>query len=100
VSQASAMSQEDALLVTGKTLGLPGGLSVLVTRAPNQCGVVRCDGYALTPQQPPACSTPGGAGTIRPGEWFTDPASGFEVVCTRAGSGILTFADRPLQRRL
>jgi hypothetical protein len=100
MSQASATSQEDALPVIGKTLGLPGGVSVLVTRTPDQPGVLRCDGYLLTPQQPPACSTPGGAGTIRPGEWFTDPVSGFEVVCTRAGSGILTFADRPLQRCL
>jgi hypothetical protein len=100
MSQTSAMSQEDALPAIGKTLGLPVGVSVLVTRAPDRQGVLRCDGDILTPQRPPACSTPGGTGTIRPGEWFTDPVSGLEVVCTRSGHGILTFADRPLQRRL
>jgi hypothetical protein len=97
-SQTSAMSHEDELPGMGKTLGLAVGVSVFVTRAPDEEGVLRCDGDILAPQRPPACSARTGTGTIRPGERFTDPASGLEVVCTRPGSGTLTFADRPLQR--
>jgi hypothetical protein len=97
ISQKIAMSQEDTLPGTGKTLGLPGGVSVLVTRAPRHGGVLRCDGDVLAPQRPPACSARTGTGTILAGQRFTDPVSGLEIVCTRAGDGALTFAGRPLQ---
>jgi len=82
------------------TLGVPSGVSVLVMRAPDEDGILRCDGELLTPQRPPACSAiPDKSGTIRPGDRFSDPVSGLEVVCTRAGDGVLSFAGRPLQRR-
>jgi hypothetical protein len=97
IGQTSAMSKEDALPRMGKTLGLPGGVSVLVTHTPDGAGVLRCDGEVLTPQRPPACSAQPGTGTMRPGDRFTDPVSGLEIVCTRGGSGALTFAGRPLQ---
>jgi hypothetical protein len=81
----------------GQTLGVAGGVSVLVTRAPDEHGVLRCGGDVLTPQRPPACGAPRtGSGTIRPGTWFTDQVSGLQVVCTRAGHGTLTFAGRPM----
>jgi hypothetical protein len=97
ISQKIAMSQEDRLPGIGTTLGLPSGVSVLVTRAPRKGGVLRCDGDVLTPQRPPACSAGAGTGTIRAGQRFTEPVSGLEIVCTRAGDGALTFAGRPLQ---
>ena len=43
-------------------------------------------------------AVPAESGTILPGERFTDSESGLEIVCTRAGEGILTFDDRPMQR--
>lgn len=87
-----------AMPAAGGTLGIAGGVAVLVTCAPQPTDVLKCDGDVLTAQRPPACSASAGSGTIRPGDSLTDPVSGLEVVCTRAGSGILTFAGRPLQR--
>lgn len=96
----SAPSHGGVACGVGRTLGVPGGVSVLVTRAPAEDGPLRCGDEILTPQQPPACSAlPAKTGTIHPGQWFTDPASGLEVVCTRAGHGVLTFAGRPMQSR-
>lgn len=91
-------TDKDAAPRTGMTLGIPGGVSVLVIRAPAGAGVLTCGGEVLLPQRPPACSARAGFGTIRPGERFTDPASGLEVVCTRAGCGTLAFGGRPLGR--
>lgn len=100
MSQTSAVSHGGVLPSTGMTLGIHGGVSVLVTRAPDEHGVLTCCGKVLTPQRPPACSAMRtGSGAIRPGMWFTDLTSGLEVVCTRAGDGALSFAGRPLQRR-
>jgi hypothetical protein len=100
VSPPSIISRESALYGTGCTLGLPGGPSVLVTSAPDGDGLLTCRGEALGLQAPPACSLPAPAsGAIQPGQRFTDPVSGLEVVCTRAGHGVLTFAGRPMQRR-
>jgi hypothetical protein len=102
------------VLATGATVGLRAGVSVLVTRAPNRDGVLQCSEAVLTPQRPPACgavpqttvsqtTVPSRAerpaGAILPGERFTDPVSGLEIVCTRTGHGIFTFDGRPLQRR-
>lgn len=90
----------DALAVRAfRTLGIPSGVSVLVVRAPDEGGISRCDDEPLTPRRPPACSAVlDKSGTIRPGDRFSDPVSGLEVVCTRAGDGVLSFAGRPLQR--
>jgi hypothetical protein len=94
------VSQESALYGVGCTLGLPGGPSVLVTSASAGDGLLTCRGETLVPQAPPACSlSPQASGTIQPGQRFTDLASGLEVVCTRAGQGVLTFAGRSMQRR-
>jgi hypothetical protein len=99
VSRLSAVSRGSALHSVGRTLGVPGGVSVLVTCAPDEDGILRCGDEILTPQPPPACSVPlAEIGTIRPGQWFTDPVSGLKAVCTRAGQGVLTFAGRPMQR--
>ena len=100
IGRQSALSLDSAACGVGRTLGVPGGVSVLVTCAPAEDGLLRCDGEILIAQQPPACSAlPGKTGRIRPGQWFTDPVSGLEVVCTRAGHGLLTFAGRPMQPR-
>jgi hypothetical protein len=98
VSPQSMVSQESTRYSVGRTLGLPGRLSVLVISAPAEDGLLTCGGETLVPQPPPACSLPAwNAGTIRPGQRFTDPVSGLQLVCTRAGHGVLTFAGRPLQ---
>jgi len=82
----------------GATMGLPAGLSVLVTRAPDRIGVLRCNDEVLTRQLPPPCSAaPATSGSILPGDRFRDPASGLEIVCTRAGQGALTFDGRPME---
>lgn len=100
MSPPSMVRRESALYGAGCTLGLPGGPSVLVTSTPGGDGLLTCRGEALVPQAPPACSLPAQAsGPIQPGQRFIDPASGLEVVCTRAGHGMLTFAGRPMQRR-
>jgi hypothetical protein len=97
VSLQSTASQQSTRYGPGRTLGLPGGPSVLVTSVPDGDGLLACGSEALVAQRPPACSQPArGSGTIQPGQWFTDPASGLEVVCTRAGHGVLTFDGRPL----
>jgi hypothetical protein len=94
------VSQQVARYGAGRTLGLPGRLSVVVITPPGEDGLLTCGGEALMPQPPPACSlSVREPGTIRPGQRFTDPVSGLEVVCTRAGHGVLTFAGRPLQPR-
>jgi hypothetical protein len=100
IGRQSALSHGGAACGVGRTLGVPGGISVLVIRAPAEDGPLRCGDEILTLQPPPACSAiPAKTGTIRPGQWFTDPASGLEVVCTRAGYGVLTFAGRAMQLR-
>lgn len=95
----SAVAEVGAPLSVGTTWGISGGVTVLVTRAADEHGVLKCGGAVLTPQRPPACSTvQGGSGSIRLGERFADPMSGLEVVCTRAGDGLLTFAGRSMLR--
>lgn len=98
VSSQSVVGERTDLCSTGRTLGVPGGLSVLVTSASAVDGLLTCGGETLIPQPPPPCSMPvHGSGSIQPGQRFTDPASGLEVICTRAGHGVLTFAGRPMQ---
>jgi hypothetical protein len=100
MSPQSMVSEGAALYSAGRTLGLPDGLLVLVISAPTGDGLLTCGGAALVPQPPPACSLPAcGTGTIRPGHRLADPVSGLEVVCTRAGHGLLTFAGRVLQHQ-
>jgi hypothetical protein len=83
---------------SGATFGLLGGISVLVTSAPDRGGVLRCSDDVLTLQPPPPCSVVSRkSGTILPGARYADLVSGLEVVCTRGGEGILTFDGRPLQ---
>ena len=100
MNQTSAADLVSASHGIGRTLGVPGGVSVLVTRTPDEHGTLRCGDDVLKPQRPPACSAaPAESTTIRPGTRFIDPASGLEVVCTRAGHGTLTFNGRLMQPR-
>lgn len=78
-----------------------GRLMVLVLEPPARPGVLLCDGAPLVERSPRRCSAPiaaGDADDVRPGDRFTDPASGLTVICPEGGSGELTFAGRPLQR--
>jgi hypothetical protein len=87
----------DPVLDLGATLGIAGGVAVLVIREPRTHAVLRCGDRVLKPQRPAAC---GAArvepGSIRAGDRFTDPVSGLQLVCTRPGDGVLNFSDRPL----
>jgi hypothetical protein len=83
----------------GQTLGVRDGIRLLVWRPPRGNGVLACEGIPLANMKPGPCSErlPGPAGTTtRPGQWLRDPVSGLEMLCTRAGSGALTFGGRPI----
>src|SRR3979411_1787044 len=82
-------------IALGATLGVPGGVAVLVTSPPGTRGELKCNDQVLVPQRPPACGAASApAGSIRAGDRLHDPASGLEVVCTNSGHGALTFCDR------
>jgi hypothetical protein len=89
-----------AIAVTsGQTWGVPGGVSVLVLRAPGGDAVLRQNGAALVPVKPPRCSesaAPGFAEQIRAGVSYADAHSGLVVRCTRGGRGHLSVDGRTL----
>lgn len=72
----------------------------VVVRPPSGEGELACGGAALRPHDSgePAVSGAAGEGTMA-GKRYTDPASGVELLCTKAGQGDLSFAGRPLQRK-
>jgi hypothetical protein len=85
----------------GQTLGVPGDLCVVVIRVGDAAGRLAARGRLLVDERPPACSvreSPVGA-DVEPGVVMWDPATGFEVRCTRAGHGPLVFAGRTMVRR-
>jgi hypothetical protein len=89
-------------LAESQTLGVDGGVAILVLSAPEAHGEVKCGGAVLTQCRPPACSVSGassgsgGTHRLRAGDRFTDSASSLVVMCIRSGDGVLTFNDRPL----
>jgi hypothetical protein len=89
-------------LAESQTLGVDGGVAMLVLRTPNTHGEVRCGGAVLKQCRPRACSVSStttctdGPHRLRGGDRFTDAASSLVVMCIRPGDGVLTFDGRPL----
>lgn len=69
---------------------------IVVTGAP---GVLAIEGEELVTSPPEAGGAPHTAGgpQVLLGKRYHDPESGLEVLCTRAGHGLLTFDSRPLE---
>lgn len=86
-------------VTAGSTLAVSEGPALLVMKAADTPGALRCGAAELKPHRPPSCWTPAVPdGSIRPGDRYLEPVSGLEVLCTRGGNGILTFAGRPMRR--
>src|SRR5258708_9313739 len=80
-----------------------GGVIVVVQHEPNEPGVLQCDGTRLVTRRPLPCSTPvpdEEGFDIRAGQRLADDQSGLELICTKGGTGTLTFNERPLRHLL
>lgn len=76
-----------------------GGAVILVLKAPNWPGALRCGGVQMVASPPLPCgyhSRPGFGAALWPGRRYRDLASGLEVRCLCAGRGRLTYAGRAL----
>lgn len=95
------VSYDSGIYQLGQTLGVPGGVCVVVLRAAEVPGHLTCRGQRLVEERPPACSRVGApvGADLEPGAVMWDPITGFEVRCTQAGHGPLVFAGRPMARR-
>jgi hypothetical protein len=97
-AQAAAVEQP---LRRYHTLGShDGGVIVVVQHEPNEPGVLQCDGTRLVSRRPLPCSTPvpdEEGFDIRAGQRLADDQSGLELICTKGGTGTLTFNGRPLR---
>ena len=84
-----------------RALGSPdGGIIIVVHHEPNEPGVLQCDGAPLITRRPLPCSASvrdEDGYDIRAGERLADDQSGLEVMCTKGGTGTLTFNGRPLR---
>jgi hypothetical protein len=73
--------------------------AVVVVRPPAGDITLTCGDAALADtEQPPTGGTPrseADGGTLM-GKRYADPESGLEVLCTRAGEGVLAVDGRPL----
>ena len=73
---------------------------VVVVRPPTAAVVLECGGQPMTPhggERPAgaALSPDHAAGSVL-GKRYTDPESGFEGLCSKAGAGSLSLNGRPL----
>jgi hypothetical protein len=70
--------------------------AVVVVRPPAAPVALTCDGVPLVEaQQPGQADAPDGSGPVL-GKRYADGESGLEVLCTRAGAGVLAADGRPL----
>lgn len=72
----------------------------VVVRPPSGAGELTCGGAPVRPQADAGDGegpVPEGSEGTTAGKRYTDPASGMELLCTKAGRGDLSFAGRPLQ---
>jgi hypothetical protein len=75
------------------------GAVVLILKAPEWPGVLRCNGVAMVPGRPLPCGYRSGrsiSADLRPGSRYRDEVSGLEVRCLRGGNGYLSFERRKL----
>jgi hypothetical protein len=73
----------------------------VVVRPPVGEGVLTCGGAevrALGSVEPGVEGQGGGEGTVA-GKRYSEAESGFELLCTKAGTGDLAFDGRPLVRK-
>jgi hypothetical protein len=84
-----------------QTVGIAGGVVLLVVRAPNCPGVLTCDGIVLRDCRPPACSeaVKDLGFSVWPGERYVDTVTRAEFLCVRGGTGTLAFNGREIVPR-
>lgn len=71
--------------------------SLVVVRPPARSVVLTCDGVALLAvEQPMRGDAPADAPRTMLGKRYGDTGSGLEVLCTRAGAGVLAADGQPL----
>jgi hypothetical protein len=73
-------------------------VSVVVVRAPAQPVRLTCDERPFVADEHPPGRDATGASVILLGKRYADRESGLEVLCTRAGAGVLAVDGRPLQQ--
>jgi hypothetical protein len=73
-------------------------VSVVVVRAPADPVQLTCDGRPLHEDERPAGAGVPGAPAVLLGKRYGDRDSGLEVLCTRAGAGVLAVDGRPLEQ--
>jgi hypothetical protein len=71
--------------------------AVVVVRPPSGEVALTCDGGALADSEQPARGEAVDGGT-QLGKRYTDPDSGLELLCTRAGGGVLAVDGRPVEQ--
>ena len=71
---------------------------VIVVRAPTEEVDLRCGGVPMTALTEPAVAAldPGFSDGTKLGKRYSDPTSGLEVLCTKAGEGSLSLGADPL----
>ena len=77
---------------------------IIVVRPPDGEGHLECGGHAMLPAE---VEKPGGlqldpdhAGGVALGKRFSEPDSGIEVLCTRAGRGSLSLSGTSLEQKV
>jgi hypothetical protein len=70
--------------------------SVVVVRPPSGDVELTCDAVPLAEAEQPARGEPVEGGT-QLGKRYTDAGSGLELLCTRAGAGVLAADGRPVE---
>jgi hypothetical protein len=72
--------------------------SVVVVRPPTREIELTCGGAPLAEAEQPARGEAPGEGGAQLGKRYTDPDSGIELLCTRAGAGPLAADGRPVEQ--
>jgi hypothetical protein len=85
-------------LTPGKRLrSTVGQTEVIVVRSPASAVELSCGGHPMTADAVPAAAAIGtGENGVVMGKRYVDSQSGLEVLCTKAGSGVLAADDRTL----
>jgi hypothetical protein len=85
----------------GETLGVAGGVGVVVLQGVDAGEDVACGGETLVGERPvPRSATaPQSLEGVRPGDVLWDPATGLEIRCVRGGPGPLLHGGRAMVLR-
>jgi hypothetical protein len=68
-------------------------VAVIVTRAPTAPVEITCDGVPMAAADPAPAAATGDGLTL--GKRYVDDESGTELLCTRAGAGVVAVDGRP-----